>query len=792
MRSSEIRNVFLEFFRSREHVVVPGIPLVPPEDPTLLFTSAGMVPFKNFWAGNDQIPFVRAVSVQRCLRAGGKDSDLDNVGLDSRHHTFFEMLGNFSFGDYFKTEAIDFAWEFLMQRLRLPESKLWVSVYQDDGEAAGIWKKYVRPERIVKLGARDNFWGPAGETGVCGPCSEIYFDRGPGVGCGRPDCAPGCDCDRYLEFWNLVFPQFNKAADGTLLPLARRGVDTGMGLERISALCQEAPSNFETDLFQPIINRLVELTGRAYPGRGEEQAAFRAVADHVRALTFAIAENIMPANEGRGYVIRRILRRAVKFLRVLQVREPVLHRLVPEVVGLMKEAYPHLAEREKFTAATIAAEEERFLELLTEGRRIFRQLTVGVRGRTVPGRTVFQLYDTHGLPLETIREIAGEAKFSLDEAGFEAELENQRAASRQASAFEGVPDRTPLAGLSPTRFAGYDREILETLVGAVIPLPDGSSSLVLTETPFYPERGGQLGDRGEIGGEHFKFEVRETRVDEAGFIHHLGRFSSGRAEAGVSARAVVDRGHRRRTAANHTATHLLHAALREVLGDEVKQAGSLVADEYLRFDFTWNQELDRESLGRVEALVNQVIQADLSVFKEEQALADAVNDGAVALFTEKYGEKVRVVTMGDFSKEVCGGVHLENTGSLGLFVISATASVGKGIRRIEALVGAAAYRWLKERSDYLVELGRRLKIEPLSLAAELDRYDRERQESRVRLNAFFGAYLESEVGRLEASAVEVGGRRRPACSWTACAATAAARLRPCWWPAARPPRFSWA
>ena len=274
MRSSEIRNVFLEFFRSREHVVVPGIPLVPPEDPTLLFTSAGMVPFKNFWAGNDQIPFVRAVSVQRCLRAGGKDSDLDNVGLDSRHHTFFEMLGNFSFGDYFKTEAIDFAWEFLMQRLRLPESKLWVSVYQDDGEAAGIWKKYVRPERIVKLGARDNFWGPAGETGVCGPCSEIYFDRGPGVGCGRPDCAPGCDCDRYLEFWNLVFPQFNKAADGTLLPLARRGVDTGMGLERISALCQEAPSNFETDLFQPIINRLVELTGRAYPGRGEEQAAF--------------------------------------------------------------------------------------------------------------------------------------------------------------------------------------------------------------------------------------------------------------------------------------------------------------------------------------------------------------------------------------------------------------------------------------------------------------------------------------------------------------------------------------
>ncbi|MFH0797690.1 MAG: alanine--tRNA ligase [Candidatus Omnitrophota bacterium] len=749
MQSFEVRQKFLDFFAGKGHTVVPGIPLVPPEDPTLLFTSAGMVPFKNFWAGSGELPYLRAASVQKCLRAGGKDSDLENVGYDTRHHTFFEMLGNFSFGDYFKEGAIDFAWEFVMEYLHFPEENLWVSVYEKDEEAFALWKKFLPANKIVRLGEKDNFWGPAGETGVCGPCSEIYFDRGRKFSCGKTGCAPGCDCERYLEFWNLVFPQFNKTRDGTFLPLARKGIDTGMGLERVTSLSEGKESDFETDLFLPVIRRLEELTGCRY---GKDEAgtiAFRVVADHIRLLTFAIAEHILPANEGRGYVIRRILRRAVKFLRTLTKDEVELSHLVPEAVRIMSPYYTYLVQEEKFVQETVADEEERFLSLLTEGHRLFHQFSSEFARGTVPGKTAFQLYDTYGLPLDTIKEIAAEDNLKVDQAGFEEELTRARTASRKAMTLELDIDRSLLAGLPPTKFVGYETIRLDSEVLAVIPLDKEQYSLVLTETPFYPERGGQKGDRGLIKADGFEFEAAETRIDETGFIHHLGKFRKGEAEKGSKAtggRATleVDYQHRQQTAANHTATHLLHSALRQVLGKEVKQAGSLVAPESLRFDFLYSGEIRMESLDRVEELVNETIGRNIPVIKEEKVLREAVEEGATALFTEKYGEQVRVITVGDFSKEVCGGTHLDATGNIGLFIITGVSSIGKGIKRVEALTGKNAYLWMKKHLGILSNLAERLKTEPLSVIAELERREKEEQKTKRKLSAFLLVYLNQE------------------------------------------------
>ncbi|MFA7329317.1 MAG: alanine--tRNA ligase, partial [Candidatus Ratteibacteria bacterium] len=748
LQSYEIRQKYLDFFKGKGHTVVPGIPLIPPEDPTLLFTSAGMVPFKNFWAGSGEIPYVRAASCQKCLRAGGKDSDLDNVGFDFRHNTFLEMLGNFSFGDYFKEGAIEFAWEFLLQHLNLPETNLWVSVYTEDKEAVEIWKKYLPEKRIVRLGAKDNFWGPAGETGVCGPCSEIYFDRGPAFSCGKVSCAPGCDCERYLEFWNLVFPQFDKTKNGEFLPLKRRGIDTGMGLERITTLCQGAESNFDTDLFLPIIKKLETLSGVLYRKNNDNRSAFRAIVDHVRALTFIIAENIIPGNEGRGYVVRRILRRAVQFLQAIKVKEPLLAELVPEVIRIMGPYYPYLSEREAFVRETIAGEEERFLNLLSESRTLFQRFEAEFKDKILPGKIAFQLYDTHGLPLDTIREIAAEKKLVFDETGFELEMAGQRAAGRKTTSFELIADRGYLAGLSPTKFVGYQTGVARSSVLAVIPVKNNQHSLVLSETSFYPERGGQQGDTGIITGDGFRFLVRETRVDESGFIHHLGLFQNGTAVKNAAVTAEVDLEIRRQTAANHTATHLLHSALRRILGTEVKQAGSLVTPDYLRFDFIFSGEIDAEKLGTIEELVNGIVRSNLPVTIAEKELKEAVAENAIALFTEKYGEKVRVVTAGDFSKEVCGGIHLESTGSIGLCLITGFSSIGQGVKRIEAVTGKSAYSRIKEREKYLAELAAYLKVEPALIRPETERRAEEYRKLKIKSDAFFSAYLHREADKM--------------------------------------------
>ncbi|MFH1903846.1 MAG: alanine--tRNA ligase [Candidatus Omnitrophota bacterium] len=745
LQSYEIRQKYLDFFKEKGHIVVPGIPLIPPEDPTLLFTSAGMVPFKNFWAGSGEIPYVRAASCQKCLRAGGKDSDLENVGFDFRHNTFLEMLGNFSFGDYFKEGAVEFAWEFLIQHLNLPEANLWVSVYTEDREAVEIWKKYLPEKRIVRLGAKDNFWGPAGETGVCGPCSEVYFDRGPAFSCGKVSCAPGCDCERYLEFWNLVFPQFDKTKNGEFLPLKRRGIDTGMGLERITTLCQGAESNFDTDLFRPIIKKLETLSGIAYRKNENTRSAFRAVVDHVRALTFTLAENIVPGNEGRGYVVRRILRRAVQFLHTLKVDEPLLAELVPEVVRIMGPYYPYLSEREGFVRETIAGEEDRFRNLLSESRTLFQRFETEFKDKTLPGKVAFQLYDTHGLPLDTIKEIAAEKDLFFDETGFELEMTRQRAAGRKATSFELIADRSYLAGLSPTRFVGYQTGVARSSVLAIIPVGDNQYSLILSETPFYPERGGQQGDTGEIIGDGFQFSVRETRIDESGFIHHLGLFQKGTAAKNAAATAQVDIGIRQQIAANHTATHLLHSALRRVLGSEVKQAGSLVTSEYLRFDFLFSGEIDTEKLGRIEELVNEIVRSNRPVTIAEKELKEAVAEGAIALFTEKYGEKVRVVTAGDFSKEVCGGIHLDFTGSIGFCLITSFSSIGQGVKRIEAVTGKPAYSRIKERERYLSEVAAYLKVEPEWIRQEIERHAEEHLKLKIKTGFFFSAGYLNQV-----------------------------------------------
>ncbi|MFH2068062.1 MAG: alanine--tRNA ligase [Candidatus Omnitrophota bacterium] len=757
MQSFEIRQKYLDFFKEKGHTVVPGISLIPPEDPTLLFTSAGMVPFKNFWTGSGEIPYVRAASCQKCLRAGGKDSDLDNVGFDFRHNTFLEMLGNFSFGDYFKEGAIEFAWEFLLQRLKLPETNLWVSVYTEDREAVEIWKKYLPDKRIVRLGAKDNFWGPAGETGVCGPCSEIYFDRGPAFSCGKISCKPGCDCEKYLEFWNLVFPQFNKTKNGELLPLKRRGIDTGMGLERITTLCQGAESNFDTDLFLPIIKKLETLSGIIYRKNNDTRSAFRAVVDHVRALTFTIAENIVPGNEGRGYVVRRILRRAVQFLQVLQVDKPLLAELVPEVVRIMGAYYPYLPEREGFVRETIAGEEDRFLNLLSESRTLFKRFKTEFKDKTLPGKIAFQLYDTHGLPLDTIKEIAVENGLFFDETGFELEMTRQKAAGRKATSFDLIADRSCLAGLSPTKFVGYQTGTARSSVLAIIPAKNNRYSLVLSETPFYPERGGQQGDAGIISGDGFRFNVSETRVDESGFIHHLGLFQKGTAVKNDAVTAQVDSEIRQQIAANHTATHLLHSSLRQILGNEVKQAGSLVTPESLRFDFLFSGEIEQEKLGSVEELVNEKVRSNLPVTITEKELKEAMAEGAIALFTEKYGEKVRVITAGNFSKEVCGGTHLDYTGGIGLCLFASFASIGQGVKRIEAVTGKAAYSRIKERERHLLELAACLKVEPALIRLEIERRTEEHRKLKIKSDAFFSAYLHREADKIIKGKKSVAG-----------------------------------
>jgi alanyl-tRNA synthetase len=712
LRAAEARRAFLEFFRERGHTVVPSSPLVPGNDPTLLFTNAGMVQFKDVFLGKDRRDYVRATSSQRCVRAGGKHNDLENVGYTARHHTFFEMLGNFSFGDYFKREAIRFAWEFLTGTLRLDPARLWVTVFRDDDEAAGIWLKEVgvAPARFSRMGEKSNFWA-MGDTGPCGPCSEIFYDHGPEIP-GGPPGSPDEEGDRYVEIWNLVFMQFDRSADGTLTPLPKPSVDTGMGLERMAAVLQGVHSNYDIDLFKSLIRAAAELAHTA----DLESSSLRVIADHIRACTFLIVDGVLPSNEGRGYVLRRIIRRAVRHGYKLGIEEPFFYKLVPVLEREMSSAYPELSRGRELAERVLKQEEERFAETLANGMELLEAEIAKLAGAqaagqdaaaVIPGETVFKLYDTYGFPADLTADIARERGLGIDQAGFDAAMEEQRRRSQEASKF-GVDLRGGATVDARTAFQGYEGleskgRVVALLKGghAVAELRTGESGeIVLDRTPFYAEAGGQVGDTGELTGAASRFIVQDT-VKRGAAHSHVGRVSEGTIRAGEILRAQVDGDRRRAIALNHTATHLLHAALRKTLGTHVQQKGSLVAPDRLRFDFSHFQQVTPAELTAIERLVNAQIRLNAPAETRLMGYDSAVAAGAMALFGEKYDKDVRVLRVGDFSMELCGGTHVQRAGDIGLFKILGESGVAAGVRRIEAITGEAAVEYV-EQSDALL------------------------------------------------------------------------------------------
>jgi alanyl-tRNA synthetase len=727
MKSSEVRRSFLDFFQSKGHIIVPSAPLIPSRDPTLLFVNAGMVQFKTYFLGHEKSPHSRAASCQKCLRAGGKHSDLENVGHTARHHTFFEMLGNFSFGDYFKKEAILLGWELLTEWFGLPQEKLWVSVYDEDKEAAQLWLDFVGipEERIARLGARDNFWQMA-DTGPCGPCSEIIIDQGSEIGCGKPDCAVGCECDRFLELWNLVFMEYNRDASGTLTLLPRPSIDTGMGLERISAVLQGKITNFDSDVFRPLISAIEFHTKRAYGREKETDISMRVIGDHIRAIVFLLSEGLMPSNEGRGYVLRRIIRRASRHSRLLNMNAPFLYVLVGSVVDLIGDVYPEIAEERERTEKLLKIEEERFEKTIEIGMTIFDEILSGVKkggSDVIPGEEVFRLYDTYGFPLDLARDIAMDAGMKIDEEAFHREMEIQRERARaswigQDEAVASIYHEL-ISEIGETEFIGYETLESESIIKAVLKngklIKEASEEeeveVFLDKTPFYGESGGQVGDTGDMTGEHFRAVVTYTKKPLDGFHSHFVTIKKGKLRVWDKVKCRVDSEKRTATMRNHTATHLLHSALRSVLGDHLKQAGSLVSPEKLRFDFTHFSGLDKEETETVERLVNEKILENLPVVTSVMDIKTAVESGAIALFGEKYGKTVRVVKVPGFTSELCGGTHCKATGEIGLFVILSESSVASGIRRMEAQTGNSAFRYLKETKFELDSLKSMLKTE---------------------------------------------------------------------------------
>jgi alanyl-tRNA synthetase len=710
--SAELRASFLDYFAQRDHERVPSSPLVPGNDPTLLFTNAGMVQFKETFLGRERRAFNRAVSAQRCVRAGGKHNDLENVGYTARHHTFFEMLGNFSFGDYFKREAIEFAWDYLVRVLGLPPERLWITVFDEDDEAADIWLKEIRidPARFSRCGAKDNFWS-MGETGPCGPCSEIFYDHGPEIP-GGPPGSPDEDGDRYVEIWNLVFMQYNRDADGNLTPLPRPSVDTGMGLERLAAVLQGVHSNYDIDLFVRLIDAAAKLTGCT----DLRNKSLRVIADHIRSAAFLITDGVTPGNEGRGYVLRRIMRRAIRHGYQLGCTTPFFHRLVPDLVAEMGSAYPELVAAREHVERIILLEEERFAETLENGMRLLDEAIAGLTDRQIPGQTVFKLYDTYGFPTDLTADIARERGLTLDMAGFEQAMEQQRERARAASQFGGAAG-VEIDVQGETEFCGYDRLREEATVVAIYgaegsrdQLESGEEGLVVLDlTPFYAESGGQVGDRGWLVGEAGRFEVRDAQKKGEGAVCHLGRVAEGVLAVGDRVDARVDGERRRATALNHSATHLLHAALRRILGEHVQQKGSLVGPDRLRFDFSHYEAVSREQMLAIERLVNREVRENHLVETRIMNLDDAKSSGAMALFGEKYADQVRVLRMGDFSTELCGGTHVKALGDIGLVKIIGEAGIASGVRRIEAVTGATALDWVEADEDRLLRLAGLLK-----------------------------------------------------------------------------------
>ena len=739
MTGNEIRRQFLKYFTKHLHQQVRSSSLVPQDDPTLLFTNAGMVQFKRTFLGEEKRSYNRAVTSQKCVRAGGKHNDLENVGYTARHHTFFEMLGNFSFGDYFKEKAIEFAWDLLVNGYGLPVDRLYASVFQDDDEAYGLWHKTVGlPEdRIVRLGEKDNFWA-MGDTGPCGPCSEILIDRGEKFGCGQPECQVGCDCDRYLEIWNLVFMQFNRDETGTLNPLPKPSIDTGMGLERIVSVVQNVSTNYDTDLILPVMKEAEALCGKRLGDAHESDVAMKVIADHSRATAFLIGDGVLPSNEGRGYVLRRIMRRAIRYGRNIGLTRPFLHKTAGAVCNLMKPAYPELSEASAFITNVIQNEELRFSETLDNGLRLLNDTLqeMKARGQTeVPGDIVFKLYDTFGFPVDIVRDVIRDEHMTVDMAGFESAMEGQRTQSRSIAKFTSTGDAFKQLSASGIRseFVGY-RQLSCTSAVQVLAIdgqeiPDASKGqhleIVTAITPFYGESGGQIGDTGIITGQDtssdLQIEITRTLKDPAGIIVHQGTVLAGTIHKNDPVTLTVDVSRREAIACNHTATHILHAVLRNVLGDHVKQAGSLVSSERLRFDFTHFSQVEPAALDRIEQIVNQRIRENVTVHIDEMDADAAFKSGATALFEEKYGDRVRVITLDTFSKELCGGTHTQRTGNIGLFKIVSEASVASGIRRIEALTGQAAIEYIQQTFRMIHDNALLLKVRPEDLTSRIDK-----------------------------------------------------------------------
>ncbi|WP_406666514.1 alanine--tRNA ligase [Gallaecimonas sp. GXIMD1310] len=736
MTSAEIRDAFLNFFKDKGHQIVPSSSLIPSNDPTLLFTNAGMVQFKDVFLGADKRAYTRATSAQRCVRAGGKHNDLENVGYTARHHTFFEMLGNFSFGDYFKEGAIEYAWEFLTKVAKLPKDKLLVTIYETDGEAYDIWAKQigVPADRIIRIGdnkgapyASDNFWS-MGDTGPCGPCTEIFYDHGEHIW-GGPPGSPEEDGDRFIEIWNIVFMQFNRHGDGKMESLPKPSVDTGMGLERISAILQGVHSNYEIDTFQHLIKAAAEIIGTT----DLENKSLRVVADHIRSCAFLIVDGVMPSNEGRGYVLRRIVRRAVRHGAQLGASEPFFYKLVASLVAEMGDAYPELASKQAIIEKALLLEEEQFRKTLERGLKLLDEELTRLDGDEIPGEVVFKLYDTYGFPVDLTNDVARERQLRIDEAGFEQAMAAQRQRAKQASNF-GADYNQRLDLDSSTVFSGYDgvRDASPVVMllkdgESVASLNEGEQGLLLVErTPFYGESGGQVGDTGEFSHDNARLQVTNTTKNGDAVVHHVSVLT-GSVKVGDTLRAEVDKQRRDAIRLNHSATHLIHAALRKVLGEHVTQKGSLVDAERLRFDFSHFEGTKADELAHVEQLVNHEIRANHAVTTRLMQIDEAKEAGAMALFGEKYDDQVRVVQMGDFSTELCGGTHVSRTGDIGLFKIVSESGIASGVRRIEAVTGEAAMRWLVERETLLNGLAQTLKTDVAGLA---DRFSQQLERTR--------------------------------------------------------------
>jgi len=773
MTASEIRRSFLEFFRSKDHLVLPSASLVPTDETSLLM-SAGVQPFINAFRGIEAPPAPRVATCQKCARAG----DIENVGRTARHHTFFEMLGNFSFGDYFKRGAIEYAWELSTEVWDLPREDIWVSIYEEDDEAADIWHEVtgIPREKIIRLGKKDNWWPQVRWEGPCGPCSELYLDMGPEVGCGRPDCRPGCDCDRFMEYWNLVFQQFTESEDGVLTPLPAPGIDTGMGLERIATLMQGVSTVFDTDELRRILDYVIQMAQQATDGRyqysggsAETDVASRIITDHVRAATFLMADGVMPSNEGRGYVLRRLIRRAYRFGRLIGLVQPFLYRAVPVVTRVVVADYPELAQKQELTVRVLRREEERFQATLEQGMHLFEKVAARLaeKNETVfPGADAFTLYDTYGFPLDMTVELAAERGLSVDQAGFESAMAQQRARSQVGPiGLEGAEAALDLGDVPPTQFVGYDTiDVMGRVVAILVEDRRADSvkageraRVALDRTPFYAEKGGQVGDKGQLCWDEGLMEVTDAQWIGDRIVLHIGEVKRGSLRLGDEVNARVNESLRRATERNHTATHLIHAALRRVLGDHVSQAGSVVDPYRLRFDFTHFEALTDEQIAQVEDIANEQVLLDKQVEKIITDLDTALSMGAIALFDEKYGETVRVVRVPDYSMELCGGTHVRRTGEIGVIRIISESSVAAGTRRIEALTGMGAFEHLRRREKTLLLAASRLSAAPEDVPERVEAALSAVREAEKRIAEARRQAGAASLDELLSKKVEIGG-----------------------------------